>query len=128
MGANHTRGDTVFFVEPDGVLFSGDIAMRPQPAFASPYSSVRHWLASLDALAQLSPERIVPSHGPLGDGTLIADYREYLTAVQARAAALKQAGRSSDETVQTVTGELQAKYPDRGRLDGAVRAAYQEAP
>ena len=25
------------------------------PAFASPYSTVRHWLASLDALEKLSP-------------------------------------------------------------------------
>ena len=36
--------------EPDGVLFSGDIVMRPQPAFASPYSNLHHWLTSLDAL------------------------------------------------------------------------------
>src|SRR5205085_886123 len=50
MGANHTRGDTVFFVEPDGVLFSGDIAMKPLPAFASPYSTMQHWLESLAAL------------------------------------------------------------------------------
>lgn len=128
MGANHTRGDTVFFVEPDGVLFSGDIVMRPQPSFASPYSTVRHWLASLDALEKLAPKRIVPSHGPMGDTVLIADYRAYLTTVQTRAAALKKAGRTVDETVQAVTTELEGKHPDRGRLAGAIRAAYNEAP
>src|SRR5215212_8409944 len=72
MGANHTRGDTVFLVEPDGILFSGDVVMRPQPSFASPYSTLRHWLESLDALGKLSPKRIVPSHGPMGDASLIA--------------------------------------------------------
>src|SRR6185436_912207 len=61
MGANHTRGDTVFFVEPDGVLFSGDIVMRPLPSFASPYSTIRHWQMSLDVLEKLAPKRIVPS-------------------------------------------------------------------
>jgi glyoxylase-like metal-dependent hydrolase (beta-lactamase superfamily II) len=34
MGTNHTHGDTVILV--DGVLFSGDVAMRPQPSFANP--------------------------------------------------------------------------------------------
>jgi glyoxylase-like metal-dependent hydrolase (beta-lactamase superfamily II) len=43
MGANHTRGDTAVWVTPDKVLFSGDVAMKAQPAFASPYSTLRQW-------------------------------------------------------------------------------------
>lgn len=128
MGANHTRGDTVFLVEPDGILFSGDVVMRPQPSFASPYSTVRHWLASLEALEKLSPKRLVPSHGPMGDLTLIAGYREYLTTIQSRAAALKKEGKTADETVAALTTELGTNYRDAGRLGGAVRAAYNEAP
>lgn len=127
MGANHTRGDTAFWVEPDGVLFSGDIVMKPQPAFASPYSSLRHWLGSLDTLEKLQPKRIVPSHGPMGDGSLITAYRAYFTAIQARTAALKKEGKSADQAVETVATEMQKQYPDRGRLTGAVRAAYAEA-
>lgn len=128
VGPNHTRGDTVFFVEPDGVLFSGDVAMRPMPSFASPYSSVQHWLASLDRLEALRPRRIVPSHGPMGDTSLIEGYRKYLTTVRTRAGELKRQGKTIDETVQAVSTELQGSYPDRGRLAGAVRAAYNEAP
>jgi len=41
VGPTHTRGDTVFFVEGDAVLFAGDVVMSAFPAFASPYSSVR---------------------------------------------------------------------------------------
>lgn len=128
MGANHTRGDTVFLVEPDGVLFSGDIVMHPLPSFASPYSTLRHWLVSLDALEKLQPKQIVPSHGPKGDTALIIDYRTYLTAVQARTAEQKKQGKTVDEAVTLVSAELQEKYPDRGRLGGAIRAAYAEAP
>lgn len=128
MGANHTRGDTAFFIEPDGVLFSGDIAMKPQPSFASPYSTVTHWRESLDRLEKLRPKKIVPSHGPMGDGTaLINGYREYFTGIQARVAELKKAGKSIDETVKVVTDELAGKYADRGRLSGAIRAAFKEA-
>ena len=43
MGTNHTHGDTVILV--DGVLFSGDVAMRPQPSFANPTAKISHWLA-----------------------------------------------------------------------------------
>lgn len=127
MGANHTRGDTVFLVEPDGVLFSGDVVMRPLPSFASPYSTVKHWLTSLDALEKLKAKRLVPSHGPLGDGALIAEYRIYFKTLQDRAAALKAQGKTSDETVQALTAELQGKYTDKGRLGAAVKAAYNEA-
>src|SRR5262249_52595041 len=46
-GPTHTRGDTIFFVEGDGVLFAGDVVMPALPAFASPYSSVRQWQVTL---------------------------------------------------------------------------------
>ena len=128
MGANHTRGDTAFLVEPDNILFSGDVVMRPQPSFASPYSTIRHWLASLDQLEQLKPTRIVPSHGPMGGGELIAGYRTYLTTIQTQVADEKKQGKTLDETIEAVTNELQATYPDRNRLAGAIRAAYQETP
>jgi glyoxylase-like metal-dependent hydrolase (beta-lactamase superfamily II) len=128
IGPNHTRGDTAFFVEPDGVLFSGDVVMRPDPSFASPYSSVKHWLASLDVLERLAPKRIVPSHGPMGDAALIAGYREYLQTIQTRVGELKRDGKPVDEAVRVITAELEKRHPDRGRVGGAIRAAYREAP
>ncbi len=67
MGANHTGGDTAVFVEPDRVLFSGDVTMRGQPAFASPHSSLSRWLTSLDRFDGLKPLLIVPSHGKTGE-------------------------------------------------------------
>lgn len=127
LGPNHTRGDTAAFVSPDRVLFSGDVAMHLQPAFASPYSSLNHWLASLDVLAALQPAIIVPSHGPVGDASYITGYRTYLTHIRDRAAALKHEGKNVDQTVATITNEMKSEYPDTGRLAGAIRAAYKEA-
>jgi glyoxylase-like metal-dependent hydrolase (beta-lactamase superfamily II) len=129
MGPNHTRGDIAIWVEPDRILFAGDLAMRAQPAFASPHSSLRQWLASLDRLEALKPVLIVPSHGPTGDETaFITGYRAYLTEVRDRAAAEKRAGRNVDQAVEAVTAALVAHFPDRARLAGAIRAAYAEAP
>ncbi len=129
MGANHTRGDTAIWIGADRVLFAGDIAMKAQPVFGSRYSSLGHWLASLDRLAALNPVLIVPSHGPTADHAVFIDgYRSYLTEVRDRTAAEKRAGKSADQAVEAVTAALASRYPDRGRLAGAIRAFYAESP
>ncbi|HZR24183.1 MAG TPA: MBL fold metallo-hydrolase [Vicinamibacterales bacterium] len=129
VGPTHTRGDTVFFVDGDNVLFAGDVVMSAFPALASPYSSVRAWLTALDRLDAMKPRIIVPSHGRLVDASGIARYREYFRAVQTRVADLKRQGKSVDEASQLVQTELQSKYPDMAqpaRISGAAKAAYAE--
>jgi glyoxylase-like metal-dependent hydrolase (beta-lactamase superfamily II) len=129
MGANHTLGDTIVWIESDRVLFSGDVAMRAQPVFASAHSSRRQWLTSLARLEALKPAIIVPSHGPTGDGTgLITGYRTYLMTVRDRTEAEKRAGRSVDQAVEAVTQAFGDSAPDKGRLGGAIKGAYGEAP
>ena len=128
MGANHTTGDTIIWVDSDRVLFSGDIAMRAQPAFASPHSSLKRWTASLDQLEALKPAIIVPSHGPTGDGIgFVTGYRAYLNEVRERTAAEKHANHSVDEAVTVVTAAFGDRAPDKARLAGAIRTAYAEA-
>ena len=127
MGYNHTRGDTAFFVEPDGVLFSGDVVMSTLPNVGN--STVRQWLTSMDVFAKLQPKRIVPSHGPMGDTAWVVTYQTLLREVQNRASELKKQGRTIDEATATIAAELQQKYPNGGaRLNGTIRAAYTEAP
>ena len=129
MGPNHTVGDTIVWIESDRVLFAGDLAMRAQPAFASPHSSLRQWLASLDRLEALKPAIIVPSHGPIGEGTaLITGYRAYLMEISDRTAAEKRAGRSVDQAVEGVTAAFGDRAPDKMRLVGAIKGAFAEAP
>ena len=125
MGTNHTAGDTVVLV--DGVLFSGDVAMKPQPSFANPTAKISHWLASLDRLESFKAKRIVPSHGGFGGNEIIEGYRAYLTRIRDRSGALKKAGKSQDEAVQIVTDEMAAEFPEKNRLGGAIRAGYAEA-
>ena len=127
VGPNHTAGDTVAWVAADKLLFAGDVAMKGPPAFASPKSSLAHWLGALDQLDALKPAIVVPSHGPLGGPEFIAGYRAYLTAIRERTAALKAQGKSLDEAVPAVSAELKDRYPDTGRMGGAIRAAYAEA-
>jgi len=129
MGPNHTRGDTAVFVEPDGVLFSGDVVMQGQPSFGSPRSSIKHWLTSLDRLEALKPRILVPSHGPMGDVSQIAGYRAYFREIQSRVAEVRTPPRIAPAEAEAIAGIVDAmvgRYPNRGRLEAAVRVGWRE--
>ena len=128
--AMHTRGDTMIFVEEDRVLFTGDVVMSQRFLAAQNTSSISTWLSTLDELASLKPVKVVPSHGSIGDATLIARDRAFLQAVQDRVGELKHAGKSSDEAVAAIVAEIAPKYPEWGNPSGAsavARAAFAEA-
>ena len=132
LGPTHTRGDTMVYVEDDGVLLAGDVVMNRQfPVFVGPASSVAAWRAALDELAALEVRHVVPSHGPPGDGSLIDEQRTYLEALDAQVRGFKASGRSADETAELVAGAMQAAYPGwtgERWIGAAARAAYREAP
>ena len=131
VGPTHTRGDTALFVEGDSVLFPGDVVMNNSFLAATAVSSMKAWLAAFDAFDKMRPRTIVPSHGAVGEGSLIAANRAIMQGVQTRARELKAQGQSSDEAATTVQKEFQAKHPEWPRGNGlaaAARAAYAEAP
>jgi glyoxylase-like metal-dependent hydrolase (beta-lactamase superfamily II) len=132
LGPGHTRGDTVFFVVQDRVLFSGDLVMSQlYPAFATPQSRAASWLASLDALDALRAQRLVPAHGALADASAIGQYRDYLTALRARVGELKRSGKSAADTAEAVRAEFPPKYPNWTqplRVVAAANAIYAELP
>src|ERR1700687_2266879 len=68
LGAAHTQGEELIFVEEDSILIPGDIVQNKLiPGMPDEDASPRSWIAVLDKLAQLKPRFIVPDHGALGD-------------------------------------------------------------
>jgi glyoxylase-like metal-dependent hydrolase (beta-lactamase superfamily II) len=126
MGANHTKSDIAVFVEPDRVLVTGDLVMMGLPQFTAPSARIATWLGTLDRFDALKPVRIVPSHGAMGDASMIGTYRTFLTTVRERAAALKKDGKTADQTLRALQDELQGRF-NRNQMASAVRAAYTEA-
>lgn len=62
LGRGHTKGDTVVWLPEEKVLFSGDLVEYQ----ATPYTGdayLREWPATLDAIAALGPEKLVPGRG-----------------------------------------------------------------
>jgi glyoxylase-like metal-dependent hydrolase (beta-lactamase superfamily II) len=136
VGPNHTRGDTVMFVEEDRVLFTGDVVMSVFPSASAQAGSVDKWLANMTAFEALEPAVVVPAHGRLGDVASIRRYRDYFTAVRDETRAAKRQGRSVELAQQSLAPALAQRFPDlapasgqpTGRINAAIQAAYREAP
>jgi glyoxylase-like metal-dependent hydrolase (beta-lactamase superfamily II) len=130
VGPTHTRGDTGLFVVEDGVLFAGDVVMNQSFLAAGDATSMAAWLKAFDTFDAMHPSTIVPSHGAMGKGDLIAANRTLMQSIRDRAAALKSQGKSIDETASTIQTEMTAAHPGWPRANGiaaAARSAYNES-
>ena len=129
LGSTHTRGDTMVFVEQDKVLYAGDVVMPKVPVAFSQTSSARVWE---DVLAQLTPlgaTVVVPAHGDIGTGAMIADQREAFASLRTRVRALKAQGASVDDAVKTITPEFEKGHPGwtaTNRVGAIIRGMYAE--
>jgi glyoxylase-like metal-dependent hydrolase (beta-lactamase superfamily II) len=117
-GAGHTKGDELIFVEPDLTLIPGDIVQdKIVPRVNAGEGSPKGWLTILDKIEPLKPRYIVPDHGGLGDGSLIAKQRGFMLDLQSRALALKRQGMSADEAGKRLTDEFKTKYADWANMN-----------
>jgi glyoxylase-like metal-dependent hydrolase (beta-lactamase superfamily II) len=63
LGRGHTKGDTVVWLPQERILFSGDLVEYD----ATPYAGDAYfedWPRTLDAIAALAPQQLVPGRGP----------------------------------------------------------------
>ena len=127
-GGAHTKGDELILVQPDSVLFSGDVVQnKAGPYFYCGDCTPQTWLAVLNQVAELNPKIVVPDHSPPGDGSLITQERDMMAWLSARVAALKAGGATADQATQTLTAEFKAKYPDwtnTNHMDLAVAHSF----
>jgi glyoxylase-like metal-dependent hydrolase (beta-lactamase superfamily II) len=130
LGAAHTLGDELVFVEEDSVLFSGDIVQaKLVPSLPSGDANPRNWLTILDQLERLKPRHVVPNHGALGTGALIAQERAFLVELQGRVSHLKREGKTVGQVADLLAAEYKARYPDWtniGTIPNAVQRLYAE--
>jgi glyoxylase-like metal-dependent hydrolase (beta-lactamase superfamily II) len=85
-GPAHSASDSMMMVEPDRVLFAGDVVQNGRIPFMNADDvDTANWLRSLDAVEKLDPKFIIPGHGqPSTDAKdAIAFTRDYITYVRA---------------------------------------------
>jgi hypothetical protein len=115
-------------VEGDSTLIPGDVVQNKLiPNLYGDDASAKGWIAALDKAAALNPKYIIPDHGPLGDGSLIAADRAFLVYLRGRVLELKKQGKSVDEITTLLTAEVKTKYPDwTGNPSNGIKSIYKE--
>lgn len=80
VGAAHSDGDMTLYVEPDGVLFSGDIIFEGRVPFLGDANS-KHWLEVLQRMEARRLTALVPGHGAAASdpNRAVAQTRRYLS-------------------------------------------------
>ncbi|MFH9608916.1 MBL fold metallo-hydrolase [Streptomyces sp. NPDC017448] len=85
LGTAHTTNDTVVWLPDQRVLFTGDVVMSGATPFCLT-GSVSGSISVVERLRGLSPEIVVPGHGPVGGPELLDTTESYLRHVQRLAA------------------------------------------
>jgi glyoxylase-like metal-dependent hydrolase (beta-lactamase superfamily II) len=114
VGGGHTRGDTIVWLPADKVLFSGDLVEYNAGIYTGD-AQLAEWPASLDRLAALGPERLVPGRGPAmlnGADSLkgIAFTRDFVTALYACAREGVRAGKDLGQVYRDARAKLDPVY------------------
>jgi glyoxylase-like metal-dependent hydrolase (beta-lactamase superfamily II) len=92
-GPAHSSSDIMMMVEPDGVLFAGDIVQNGRiPFMNSDDVSTTQWLRALGEVGKLNPKFIIPGHGRTSTEAkqAIAFTRDYIGYVRDTMAAAVQ--------------------------------------
>jgi glyoxylase-like metal-dependent hydrolase (beta-lactamase superfamily II) len=128
-GGAHTKGDELTFVEPDKTLISGDVVQnKTAPNIFGDGGTPASWIAVLDQVEKLGALHVLPDHSAIGDGSLVAQEKAFITDLQTQALALKRQGVSADEAGKRLTAEFKTKYADWpiNNLTNFVKSIYAE--
>jgi glyoxylase-like metal-dependent hydrolase (beta-lactamase superfamily II) len=134
-GRGHTKGDTVVWLPQEKFLFSGDLVEFD----ATPYAGDAYfndWPATLDALAALQPQKLVPGRGPALQTPEqvqagLAGTRGFVAELYASVKAGAAEGRELREVYKQTVDKLRPKYGQWVIFDHCmpfdVTRAYDEA-
>jgi glyoxylase-like metal-dependent hydrolase (beta-lactamase superfamily II) len=89
LGKAHSDGDIALRIEPDNVLFTGDILFEGRVPFVGT-ADTKGWLAALESMQTSGIKALVPGHGPAAsnpDAAIVMthDYLAYLREVMGAA-------------------------------------------
>jgi glyoxylase-like metal-dependent hydrolase (beta-lactamase superfamily II) len=135
LGRGHTKGDTVAWLPASEVLFSGDLVEFG----ATPYTGdayLTDWPATLDRLAALNPQALVPGRGDAVTGRdncriAIEQTREFVSELLSNVRAGRQAGQPLQAIYHATCERLRPKFGAFAIFDHCmpfdVSRAYDEA-
>jgi cyclase len=126
LGRGNTTGDAVLYLPRDKIAITGDLVVYPIPYFYDGYPV--EWIQTLQNLAALDAQMIVPGHGPvMYDKTHIYLVRDLIrSAVDQMNQQLRQTGPALSQTLDDVKGgvDLSAFRQRFAGVDSELGAAF----
>ena len=106
LGRGNTPGDAVAYLPKEKILVAGDLVDHPLPNVYDGYPA--EWIHTLESLAQLDANTIVPGHGPvLHDKTYVYLLRDLLqSAVDQVNEKLRQTAPAMFQSLDDVKGSV----------------------
>jgi cyclase len=102
LGRGNTGGDAIVYVPDAKVLAAGDLVVSPYPYGTGSFYG--EWLATLQKLAAIDAQIIVPGHGAVEhDKTYVLRLTRLLQTVNTEVAAALHAGLPLEEAQKTIT-------------------------
>ncbi len=135
LGRGHTKGDTVAWLPQQKIMFSGDLVEFG----ATPYAGdayFKDWPTTLDAIAALKPEKLVPGRGaalqtPVQVAQGLTETRAFVSDVYASVQAGAKAGKDLNTVYNETMNHLRPTYGQWVIFDHCmpfdVTRAYDEA-
>jgi cyclase len=102
LGQANTKGDLVIHLPAERIAINGDMAITPVPfAFLS---SPRAWIQTLDRLAAIDVDMVVPGHGPVQNNKqFVRDLQTMLRSIVEQVDAGLKAGLDVEALKKSVT-------------------------
>lgn len=114
LGRGHTKGDTVVWLPSDRTLLSGDLVEFGATPYAGD-SYFEDWPATLDAIAALKPEQLVPGRGaalktPAAVAEGLAGTRAFVFELYEAVKTAARGGKDLGATYRETYAKLAPKY------------------
>ncbi len=63
-------------------------------------------------MEKLGAAQVLPTHSPVGDGSLVAKEKAFIVDLRTRALGRKRQGVDADQAGRLLTAKFKTKYPD----------------
>lgn len=116
LGRGHTKGDTIAWLPNEKVLFSGDLVEYDAACYTGD-AHLEDWPQTLDRLAAMGAEKLVPGRGPaLTNPDMVkaglAYTRDFVSTLYQSAQEAVKAGKDLKATMAHVRGKMDPKFAD----------------
>jgi glyoxylase-like metal-dependent hydrolase (beta-lactamase superfamily II) len=125
-GNAHTTGDVFTFLPKEKIVFTGDACVNGDHNYLGD-ADTASWIEVLRKVQALSPEIVVPGHGPVGKPDVLENQKVYFVELRKQLAELIKQGKGVEEAKKLVDIPSWKHWTGKTEMKpAAITHVYQE--